>query len=375
MNLINSTKLAAGYTTSTDKSGRESIVVVAKGTFAIPADPDRPPELLAEQVPLVTCDVFTAEPGFSSPLYEIDFAPPKPRCDVVLNGRAYAPDGRPVERVGVGLRVGDMTKTFSVVGHRTWAKGLLRVGATRPEPFVIMPFSYDNAFGGTDNFHPNPAKHRTYPENHVGKGFHDQTAADLIDGKPLPNTEEDAEPVASPRGKYRPMAFGPLGRAWQQRIKWAGTYDEKWQEEQFPFLPEDFDNRYFQCSPEDQQVDHPRGGEEVVLVNLTPEGRTAFRLPGDLALPVVFLARDGRLTEVPAVADTLMIEPDRKRFMIVWRASFVIRRTIREVNLIAVGHTADQMEQANRTSGKRRFKSLAELVHWSRGTDVPLDTV
>ena len=47
----------------------------------------------------------------------------------------------------------------------------------------------------------------------------------------------------------------------------------------FPFLPPDFDDRYFQMAPPDQQIDYPRGGEEVQLVNLTPEGRLGFQLP------------------------------------------------------------------------------------------------
>ena len=74
MNLVNATKLVAGYTMATDKTGREWLVVVAKGTYGIPARPDEEPRLLDEQVPLVMTDEFTGEPGFSAPLYEIDFA-------------------------------------------------------------------------------------------------------------------------------------------------------------------------------------------------------------------------------------------------------------------------------------------------------------
>ena len=44
-------------------------------------------------------DTFTGEPGFSAPVYEVDFAPRKPRCDVLLVGSAYAPEGRPATRV------------------------------------------------------------------------------------------------------------------------------------------------------------------------------------------------------------------------------------------------------------------------------------
>jgi len=106
MNLVNATKLVAGYTLATDKTGREWLVVVAKGTYGIPDHPDRASALLAEQIPLVTTDVFTGEPGFSAPLYEIDFAPPKPRCDVLLNGSCYAPGGRPAPYVEVAMEVG-----------------------------------------------------------------------------------------------------------------------------------------------------------------------------------------------------------------------------------------------------------------------------
>ncbi len=118
MNLVNATKLVAGYTMATDKNGREWIVVVAKGTYGIPDDADDEPPLLLEQVPLVMTDVFTGEPGFSAPLYEIDFAPRKPRCDVLLNGSCYAPGGEAATQVRVEMRVASLTKSFNVVGRR-----------------------------------------------------------------------------------------------------------------------------------------------------------------------------------------------------------------------------------------------------------------
>ena len=58
MQLVNATKLVAGYTMATDKTGREWLVVVAKGTYGIPDRPDREPALLDEQVPLVMTDVY-----------------------------------------------------------------------------------------------------------------------------------------------------------------------------------------------------------------------------------------------------------------------------------------------------------------------------
>src|SRR5262252_1316859 len=148
MNLINHTDFVAAYSLSTDKTGREHVVVVAKGTYAFPQGSSDEPELLDEQAPLVTCDSFTGEPGFSAPLYEIDFALRKPRCDVLLNGSAYEPHGRAAAQVTVALRLGSVSKSFAVVGNRVWKASKLYQGASAPEPFVRLPISYDVAFGG-----------------------------------------------------------------------------------------------------------------------------------------------------------------------------------------------------------------------------------
>ena len=93
MKLLNATRMQANYAMGMEPSGRELLVVVVKGTFQLPR-PDEQVALAAEQAPLVDSDLFTGEPGFSAPLYESDYAPFKPRCDVLLNGSAYAPGGR-----------------------------------------------------------------------------------------------------------------------------------------------------------------------------------------------------------------------------------------------------------------------------------------
>src|SRR5690349_4219406 len=150
MELLNATKMKAGYTMGLKPDGRELLVVVVKGTFKIPSAGEDA-ELAEKQADLVMADQFTGEPGLSAPTYESDFAPIKPRCDVLLNGSAYAPKGEPVRRLTVGLQVGSMQKSFAVVGNRVWRSFLGFVSSTRPEPFVKMPISYDNAFGGTDS--------------------------------------------------------------------------------------------------------------------------------------------------------------------------------------------------------------------------------
>jgi hypothetical protein len=360
MELINATGMQAGYTMGMQPDGRELVVVVVKGTFTIPKDPKKEPTLAEEQVPLVEADIFTGEPGCSAPLYESDYSPRKPRCDVLLNGSAYAPGGKPMERVTVSLRVGSLQKSFDVVGDRVWNRGVLLVTPTDPKPFTVMPISYNNAFGGVDRSQEDPAKHRWYPTNHAGVGYHEYLDAEFIDGKPLPNTEETGRRVTDPRGKYKPMAFGPVGRAWQPRPKWAGTYDQKWLDEVFPFLPSDFKEDYYQSAPEDQQLPYPEGGEEVVLTNLTREGRTTWRLPR-VAVPVVFIRSDLSENATRGVIDTLVIEPDSRRFTILWRCSLPLRKNIFEVLEAVVGEMPRGWHRA-RALGKTYYKSLRELV-------------
>jgi len=369
MQLINATKMITGYAMGMRPDGRELIVVVVKGTFTIPARGGEP-QLAEEQVPLVMADVFTGEPGFSAPLYESDFAPHKPKCDVLLNGSAYAPGGKPAERVTVSLRVGPVRKSFDVVGVRTWYQGIVGAGSTRPEPFTVTPFSYDCAFGGVDTSHEDPAQHVTYVPNHFGRGFHSRPTHPSIDGKPLPNTEETGRPVTDPRGRYRPMALGPIFRAWQPRLKYAGTYDDKWLENTFPFLPADFDDRYFQAAPEDQQSDYLRGGEEVELVNLTPEGRTIFCLP-TVDVPVEFIRREGEPVTVNAVLDTLLIEPDKNRFLVIWRASAELRKNAFEIPEGVVGRMPPGWYRARQT-GKVWYPSLKEFLTANPGGNVPI---
>jgi len=82
---------------------------------------------------------------------------------------AYAPGGKPTERVTVSLRVGATHKklTWSEIGSGKTEHWDLR--PSRPQPFTVMPISYDTAFGGFDNLNPDPSKHQAYVSNTVGK--------------------------------------------------------------------------------------------------------------------------------------------------------------------------------------------------------------
>jgi hypothetical protein len=336
MELINSTRMVAGYTMGMEPSGRELLVVVVKGTFRIPSQSGEPLRLHEEQQPLVMSDVFFGEPGLSAPRYEVDYAPRKPRCDVLLNATAYAPDGRPTTRTTVAVSIGPWSKSFDVVGDRVWEAGLGGIGASAATPFVQMPVTYDRAFGGTDNRSDDPADHAAYLPNPVGRGFHKQLKSEWIDGAPLPNTEQTGRPVSWVDGDYRPMSFGAIGRHWGWRYKYAGTYDQHWRDHTFPFLPADFDEQYYQAAPLDQQLAKPVGEQLVTLVNLTSDGRREFVLP-HFEAPIHVFPIKGEREDLTAQADTIVIEPDEERVTMTWRVARPLKKNMFEIDQVLIG--------------------------------------
>lgn len=358
MELINATSMPADYTVAYDATGRESLVVVMKGTFRIPSETAERLRLHADQQPLITSDIFYAEPGVSAPKYETDFAPRKRRCDVLLNGSAYAPGGRPVSRVEVSLHINDWSKSFAVIGDRVWETGA-GVATSPPAPFITMPISYDRAFGGTDK-NGEDATHASFLPNPIGRGFHARLNPDYIRDAPLPNTEELRTPVNWFSGNYVPMSFGPIGRQWHPRVRYAGTYDQRWIDDVMPFLPEDFDELYHQSAPEDQQIPIPTDAQTVRLVNLSALAEQSFVIPVFEAPVHIFFA-NGERKELRAQLDTILFEPDEHRLLLTWRVNLPLKKNIFEIVRILIGRKSRAWWRAM-TNKKRYFPSLNHLV-------------
>lgn len=363
MELVNATRMVAGYTMGLEASGRELLVVAIKGTFALPR-PGEEVRLAEQQLPLVMADTFTGEPGFSAPIHEVDFAPRKHACDVLLIGSAYAPPGKKVTRMQVSLRAGSITKTCDVVGPRVWRASGLRIAASEPEYFTRLPVSYDVAFGGADRHSEDESAHDAYLPNPVGRGWHKHLKAAWVDGSPLPSTEQPGHPVTSPADQRRPMAFGPLGRGWAPRARYAGTYDQQWLDEVFPFLPKDFDERYFQAAPLDQQIPIPQGPLEIELRGFTLDQVRRFRVP-PFEAPVHVFPKKGDREDHLARLDTIVIEPDEERFTMTWRVTRPLRKSMHEIAQVLVGRRSRGWWRA-RELGKSHYPGLGALVREKR---------
>ncbi|KRB24765.1 DUF2169 domain-containing protein [Rhizobacter sp. Root16D2] len=363
MEFLNESGMPAQWTMAFDRGGREMLVVAAKVTFSIPRDGE-PVTRELPQVPLVMADEFEGEPGLSAPAHETDFASFKPMCDVLLAGHAHAPGARPVREVAVGIRVGSLTKAFQVTGPRHWHGGLLGARPGRPELFASMPISYANAFGGTEPGKGEGSNVRAYAANPVGRGF--SPSGRHLDGLPMPVTQELGQEIHDSAGQYRPMAFGPVGRNWHPRYTHAGTYDQAWQDERAPYWPDDFDFLYFQSAPADQRLPYLQGGEPVLLRNLSPEGTLGFEIPR-VPLQVLLMPHRGEPELSQPVIDTLVIEPEARRFTLTWRLTHRLRQHCFELKRVVVGDITPTRRRELVSPHKTSYRSLGELVQARRG--------
>lgn len=321
--LDNRTPFAAERTWVRDRDGAEIWLVAVKATFDI--QPEGSARVAPEQPPVTLIPVHQGKPGGSSLRFESDLQRTKLSTDIVVLGQAHAPGGEPVESLDVGFAVASVVKVLRVFGDRVWQRG--SIGP--PQPFVSLPIVYERAYGGVDHQSAEPTWDVRNP---VGCGY--GGAERNIEGRPLPNIENPKALIRRWSDRPEPAGFGPLACHWQQRQQWAGTYDEKWQQERLPLLPHDFDDRHYQCTPSDQQAPQfLRGGEPVALRNLTPGG-------GDVRffLPRVFLGFETifytgpHMRHEPPKLHTVILEPDVLRVSLVWHTALPCHPRVLKLN-------------------------------------------
>jgi hypothetical protein len=322
----NKTPFSGTIFLSADPAGIDTAYTVVRGTFVLterlaPAD---------DQVPVSLKDEYHGEPATSSIKRPSDAALMKPGTDVVLLGHAHAPQEKPTWQMDVSLAVGPVAKTVRVSADRVWESGAAGAAVAWVEPFVRMPLVWERAYGGNDETEHGPSAD---PRNPVGRGFRARTGSKPLAGLALPNLEDPASLVTSPKDAPAPAGFAPIAAHWEPRKAYAGTYDEAWQARRAPYLPADFDPRFFQiAAPGLTAVPHLQGGEPVEVLGATPSGSLRFQLPR-VRVNVTYLL-DNSPTLQPASLDTVIVEPDVLRLTLVWRAALACDKKALRINAI-----------------------------------------
>lgn len=326
LQIKNTSPFAVALVPGLDKAGVDLATVVIKGTFTIDGTA-RSLSVAAEQRPIAYGDELHGDPATSSVRYASEISPAKPGTDLVLLGHAYSPR-RSASMVDVAFVVGDLRKVVRVIGERRWSRGLLRWRLSDPAPFERIALRYEEAFGG-------PAD----PRNPVGTGFHGGRSAADLEGLRAPSLEDPSSLLESIEDHPVPTGFGFIGRSWLPRVTYAGTYDERWREERCPLLPADFDERFFYAAhPDLVTCSHLRGGEAVSIVNASLHGPVQFDVPRrQIEVSVRILGETQR--RAPAL-DTLVIEPDERRVIATWKATFRCPRRFLYIDQVLVREEA-----------------------------------
>jgi hypothetical protein len=323
LQLKNSTPFNAKITLLGNRRGVDTLYAIVKGTFTIGTSC----RLAEEQIPVTLTDQYFGDPATTSIRVPSDVSLEKPGTDVLLSGSAWAPGGTPTWQVDAYIAVGPVAKTVRVFGDRVWEAGAAGAAMTWVAPFERMPLVWERAFGGSDLTDKGPV---TEPRNPVGTGFRAPNGTKPLAGLPLPNVEDPLAPISSWKSAPAPAGFGAVSPHWMPRRTYAGTYDDAWQKHRAPYLPDDFDPHFCQIAPLGLSTAQPlQGGEIVDLRGVTPDGLLRFALPSVTA-DVVYRIDGGAETR-PGVLDTLIIEPDAQRLVMVWRAALECDKNVLKV--------------------------------------------
>jgi hypothetical protein len=126
-------------------------------------------------------------------------------------------------------------------------------------------------------------------------------------------------------------------------LKYAGTWDEAWNQSGAPYFP-GFQDAFWNAAHPDLQCRHLAGNEVVELTNLCPvptgglmrdakgNGVMRFALPDQFPYLLLYF-ESWEIVQVPGLLDTLVIEPAESRVTLVYRASYVEDPELEDVEL------------------------------------------
>lgn len=330
MKFENHTPFANAWLVLLDKQAAEHLIVVLKATYIITENGGL--ELAKKQDAIRPADEFHGEPGLSSIRYEAELGPAKPATDVVLVGSAVAPRSG-ITEMGVGVRVGPLSKEVRVFGERRWKKGLFGLSISKPLPFDRIPLTYENAYGGKDTSAKDPKDHGQEPRNPVGRGYRaKKSRLDFADTL-LPNIEDPEHLVKHPGDGVSPQSLGFIGRDWLPRLSYSGTYNQKWMEERIPLLPDDFDERFYNAAHPDLTArGYLKGDEPVEIIGCTRAARLGFSLPGKK--PAAEVVHDQGRLPVALNLNTVMVDVDAMKLVLLWKGDVNIHRRLMRISQI-----------------------------------------
>jgi hypothetical protein len=300
--------------------------------------------------PFVEIDEFydNGDPEWSTVKYESEFAPYKTATDLVVIGKAHAPNGTPVQEMDVVVEVGYFRKRIHVIGDRVCCyRENLPPLFTDPTPFTEMEIRYERAYGGKDlksmeglEFH--------YPRNPMGTGIALGNNREVIEGLPLPNLEDPNDLLTPERivleDPYHwnrqplPQGVGWFQKIWYPRCSFVGAMpgfvdvEEVMREELPGWVPRgqialarqfklpSFDVRFNNGASPGLVVPYLAGDEQINLKGLTQKGAFSLFLPGEI--PEMTLDIGLGINSLEAFLQTVLVRVEDMQVDLIWQGPY-----------------------------------------------------
>ncbi|NOI29632.1 DUF2169 family type VI secretion system accessory protein [Vibrio coralliilyticus] len=286
-----------------DENGHEVWVLTAKRQWSLN-------EKVWDEVPaeeIYDDPIYLGEPGLSAMKVDHEFPVSKQNTDVLVYGKARAYAKRPVTYHECRILIDNhIDKSIAVHGERQWVQHGGSVTVSHPKAYVEAEIDHSRALGGDER-------------NRVGSGIA-KSSEELL-AKPVPSVFFPNEEWAPNTKPLRVAGLGPIPPFFSERTRYAGTFDEHWEEHRRPLLPEDFDRKFYQSAPADQQCDgFLEGGERLMMSGFSHDDVFSFRIPSEKFVAIADFG-DEKLS-APMPMYTVFIDTEEKRLTISYTASF-----------------------------------------------------
>jgi hypothetical protein len=161
---------------------------------------------------------------------------------------------------------GKIDQSIAIFGNRKWDLSLLGLKISEPEPFVEMPISIYNAYGGVDDY---DGLKFPFVNNKFGKGFiWDKKNAV---GVSLPNIENPTKLIQNWNDRPLPTGLGPCPMNEERLMRGIRINKEQEVEDINPIL---FNNAFSRMI-----ANNIIGGEQIVVKGMSKEGISKFIIP------------------------------------------------------------------------------------------------
>lgn len=245
--------------------------------------------------------------------------------DLFVFGTARAPNGRPTNSLPVRVSCRGFQCQFLVFGDRVWTRKAGQLVATEPKPFVEIPLTLQNAYGGKVLW---DQLEIPFVDNPEGKGFCLEEN-DAV-GRPLPNVEDPGHLIKKWDDHPDPVGVGLCPPSFGPRMRESLAFSKEG-------VLSTLRPTLFNAAFPGMVAPSIEPGDTIAIEGMSVQGQTLVKIP---PLPLKMRLTMGEtIAERPLRIDQVGIQLEKGKAFITYRYPFryeLNRRQRRTCELLAM---------------------------------------